>query len=628
MGHAAPAEHTQAPPPPGLPQVQAVILAAGLGRRMRPLPGIRHKALLPIGATTILGRAMDSLTHAGVRRVTVVTGYRAREVEQFLRTGYPGADLHFVHNARFADTNNVVSLSLALDNLTYDCDVVLIECDLLFSPALLGRLLSHPARNVALVDRYRTGMDGTVVAVRDGLITAVYPAGQQGADFTYASCPCGGRGELFKTLNIYKFAAGYAHGTLRPLLRACAEIDRSCYYELVLGMLTNIADHRISAEIVTGEPWLELDTPNDIPSAVFEFEPERRADLADHTCGGFWNFHGLLDFTFMANAYFPTGAMLAAMRHALPELAVSYGSRQVVLNEKLGHVLGCAPCRLQVLHGASQAFPFLPRALGRNAAIPAPAFGEYGRAWPRAVRYTDAPGVDWAAVGALATPGRLVVLVNPNSVTGTTLASKDIYELARSRPGTMFLADESFLPFAPGQPSLTGLLEDGPLDNVVVLASLSKTLGVPGLRLGYLYSCNRRLIEATATELPVWNLSSLAEFFLEQLAKFAPAYEASLAATARDRETFASQLRSLPLIGEVYPSGGNFLLTRLQGTDPRLAGRVRRWLLSSERIAVKDVTGRFRDRAPRLRFAVRSTGDNTRLAAALSTIPDSVLETA
>ena len=244
--------------------MQAVILAAGYGRRMRPLSDRSHKALLSTGGTTVLGRIMDGLEHIGVRTVTVVTGYRDDDVETFLRAGYPGVDLRLVHNPRFRDTNNIVSLSLAFDSMTFDTDVVLIECDLLFDKTLLTSLVGRPGQNVALVDRFRTGMDGTVVAIRDGFVTDVYPTDTQDADFSYS--------EKFKTLNIYRFDREFCMKVLRPLLHTYANIiDSSCYYELVLGMLANVAAHRIRAEVVSGERWAEVDDPNDLDSAEFVF---------------------------------------------------------------------------------------------------------------------------------------------------------------------------------------------------------------------------------------------------------------------------------------------------------------------------------------------------------------------
>jgi len=588
---------------------QAVILAAGFAKRMQPLSNNCHKALLSVGGVTILGRIMDSLVHVGIRRVTVVTGYRSDDVEAFLRAGYPDVDIRLVHNERYRETNNIVSLSLAFESMEFDADVVLVECDLLFDPSLMDRLVEHPGENVALVDHYRTGMDGTVISIRDGLVFDVYPSTSQGADFSYI--------DKYKTLNIYRFSREFCRAAFAPLLRTYAnDIDSSSYYEVVLGMLTNIKKYNISALVVAGERWAEVDDPNDLQVASFQFEPARRSEILDGAFGGHWNFD-LIDFSFMRNAYFPSGQMLAAMRFALPELIADYGSAQPVLNEKLGYFLQCDPTRLQVLHGASQIFPILAQAFeGRSITIPSATYGEYLRLFPDAVAYLDAPGVDWEELKSIAASFQIVVVVNPNTSTGTTLSSVDVHALARATPDTLFWVDESFLAFS-DEASIIKLLEVEPLENVLVLVSLSKSLGAPGLRLGYAYSRSTSLIETIGSQLPVWNLSSPAEFLLELLLKFEPAYASSLEMTKVDREWLRTNLQTLSFVAEMPASGGNFLLVQLEGNDARLASQVRNWLLEQCNIEVKDVSAKFADHVPRLRLAVRSKAENERLVAAL-----------
>lgn len=588
---------------------QAVILAAGFARRMQPLSNNCHKALLPINGTTILGRTLESLADIGVQRVTIVTGYRDLDIRGYVEAFFPQLDVRYVHNERFRDTNNVVSLSMAFDAMEFDLDVVLIECDLLFEPTLLRRLMANRGHNVALVDAYRTGMDGTVVDVEGGLVSAVYPTDSQGPDFSYH-----GR---FKTLNIYRFDREFCQNAFAPLLRTYAhEIDASCYYELVLGMLNNIRAHRVSAEVVTGESWAEVDDPNDLAVATFQFEPQRRSEILDRSFGGHWNFD-VLDFSLMRNAHFPTGSMLANMRFALPELVSNYGSTQTVLNEKLGFFLKCSPLRLQVLHGASQIFPLMGRRYGGASVLaPGASFGEYTRWLPGATIYEDAPGVDWASVEAAAPDHDMVVFVNPNTSTGTTRESSAIHELARRCPETLFWVDESFLAFS-GLPSMVSLLESEPLDNVVVLVSLSKCLGVPGLRLGYVYSTDLQFVASIGDDLPIWNLSAPAEFMLELMLKFGPAYTASIERTVADREAMRRHLATLPFVRRVPPSGGNFLLIELDGAESSLAARTRAWLLENHSIQVKDVTEKFSDGLPRLRVAVRTADENARLIDAL-----------
>ena len=594
-------------------QLQAVVLAAGVGRRMQPLTVGGHKALLPVAGMTILGRIVDGLECMDLRRATIVTGWKAEDVERFLVERAPSFEVNFVNNPQYAETNNIVSLALALDSIELDTDVALIECDLLFDPSLLRRLSDAQWPNVALVDRYRTGMDGTVVSIRNGFIDGVYPTESQDVAFNYE--------DKFKTLNIYRLHRDFCRDTLAPLVRTYAkEVDSSSYYELVLGMLSNLPAHRIAADVVQGERWFEVDDPNDIVAAEFGFEPSRRGEILRHAFGGHWNFD-LLDFSLMRNAHFPTASMLASIRHALPDLIGSYGSSQAVLNQKLGYFLNCGRERVQVLHGASQAFPILQDLfVGANALTPSPTFGEYARAFPDASHYLDAPGVDMTALEDAAEASDVCVIVNPNTTTGTLLGTEAVYAMATRLEATTFIVDESFLAFS-GEPSMVDLLERKPLANVVVLTSLSKTLGAPGLRLGYVYSCDPMITEKIGSALPVWNLSAPAEYLLELMLKFGPAYRRSLALTAADREAFSSELSKLSVVSRVYPSGGDFLLVELHGDIDR-ARDLRERLVRDYLIEIKDVSERFADLRPRVRLAVRLATENARLTDAVARVTD------
>jgi histidinol-phosphate/aromatic aminotransferase/cobyric acid decarboxylase-like protein/choline kinase len=590
--------------------MKAIVLAAGLGGRMRPLTDTTHKSLLAVGESTILGRIVDGLLAIEVRDILVVTGHLGQQVRDFLARRYPEIPFRFVHNARYRETNNIVSLAMALDATEFDSDVILIECDVLFQPAILERLLVAGAGNIALVDRYRPGMDGTVVQVERGIVTQVFPPHLQTEDFDYR--------DKYKTVNIYRFDRDFCRARLQPLLSCYANvIDSGCYYELVLGMLINMQREIVRAEIVDGSQWAEVDDPNDLAAARFVFEPEQRRSILDRSFGGFWNFD-VLDFAFIRNMYFPTDAMMAAMRRALPALARSYGSAQPILNEKLAYAVRCSPSRVQCLSGAAEIFPLLSRLMpARRVLLPAPTFGEFTRCLPEHDTYPDTPGsFSWDAL-EFAIPGHdLVVVVNPNNPTGTSLSTARLHALIAAHPHTRFLVDESFIDFS-GQPPLVDLLERDALANVLVIASMSKSLGVPGLRLGYAYSCDEDLLRRLGGMLPIWNLGSMAEFFLELLLKFQPELARSFELTAADRCAFQGELAGLAGVETVYPSGANFVLVQLAGSGPGEAAELCDRLLREHAIYIKDVSAKFGNTAPYVRLAVRKPAENLRLLSVL-----------
>ena len=148
--------------------MKAIILAAGYGNRMRPLTDTTHKTLLRIGGQTLIGRILEGLRAHAVTDIVVVTGHLAEQLEEALTTTYPDLTFTFVRNLRYRETNNIYSLALAFEALDFDEDILLIESDLVYEPAVLKvyaeRYLlevppSHPAYPTAhrlryLVDRF------------------------------------------------------------------------------------------------------------------------------------------------------------------------------------------------------------------------------------------------------------------------------------------------------------------------------------------------------------------------------------------------------------------------------------------------------------------------------------------
>lgn len=579
--------------------MKAVILAAGYGNRMRPLTDNVHKTLIEVGGKTIIDRMIEGLSARGVRDIVVVTGYLKEDVEEHLRTRYTDLRFRFVHNPRYRETNNIYSLSLALNAIEIDDDILLIESDLVYDDGVIGRIIDSPHNNVALLDRYRSGMDGTLVTVSDGVIESILPPHLQHEDFDYR--------DKFKTLNIYKFSREFCTQHFRRLLTYYAKvIDDNCYYEMILGILIYVQKEVIHAEILQGEEWSEVDDPNDLRVAEFVFNKEKRLPILESTFGGYWA-HDVVDFCFIRNMYFPDPSMLAELKNNLTPLVQNYGSRQDVLDEKLAYFLLCSSERVHLLNGVSQVYPIL-RSLyaGKRALIPSPSFGEYKR-FEDSDTYSDEVGIDLRQIEDMSESCELVVFVNPNNPTGTLVPTEWIHDFAQRHPEKSVLVDESFIDFA-DRPSVLELLEKAPLSNVLVIKSLSKVLGVPGLRLGFTYSHDAGFNEKLREALPIWNSNSLAEYFLEILLKHRTSLAESFQKTKEDREAFSARLAKASFVRRVHESAANFILVELTGSvKPR---ELAHWLLSAKGVYVKDVSDRFSGEKSYLRLAVRLPEEN------------------
>ena len=574
--------------------MKAIILTAGYGRRMRPLTHTTHKTLLRINDKTIIEWIIDSLQSHHITDIVIVTGYQGEALRSFLNQTYPQLTFEYIHNERYAETNNIFSMAIALENTAITSDILLIECDLIFEPSVLTRLLNTPHPNTALVDRYQRGMDGTVVEIdSQNVITRVIPPHLQSDTFDFT--------DKYKTLNIYRFSQAFCQGDFKKIMTYYAHtIDSNAYYELMLGILIYLQRNTIHAVPLQGECWTEIDDPNDLKIAQYLFEPEQRQSLLASAHGGFWNYP-VLDFCYLRNLYFPSGAMLSELRNSLPSLLQNYGSSQSLLNQKLAYFLLCDPAHVTALNGAAQAFPFLQQYFrDRTVFIPTPTFGEYSRLFPHAIPYLDLANLQ--QLRPHLHPNSVIFFVNPNNPTGTTFPTQELYDFAVNHPQATIGVDESFIDFS-DQPSLETQLTKAPLPNLFVLKSLSKSLGIPGLRLGYLFSTNQALHQALQAKLPIWNLNAVAEHCLECLLKHRPVLTAAFEQIKQDRTHLAQQLQSLSLIETVHPSGGNFLHATLT-CSPSTLKTISQQLLIHFNIYIKDISDRFADNKSHIRLAV------------------------
>ncbi len=586
--------------------MKAIILAAGAGARMGTLTRERPKPLVPVAGRTILERMLEQLEGCGVRSICLVVGYREGAIRRHVAERFGHLDIVFVSNPRYAVTNNIHSLRLAFDAVALDEDVLLLEADLLFDASVLPWLVAAAEANVALVDHFDRGMDGTVVAAAEGVIASFITPHRQGPGFDYA--------DKLKTVNAYKLSKEFVAAKFRPLLAFYAEtFDETCYYELILGILVQLRQVTIHCRNIHGANWIEVDNAIDLRRAEAMFAADGGLAITERSFGGHWN-GSFLDFSYMRNMRFPTDRMIETMQACLPEVMRSYGSSQTVLDEKLS-AFACLPQRnVCALNGASQIYPLLgERLAGRVVAIPEPSFGEYARCLSNTRPYHDRFA---SGISDLALPETdAVVFVNPNNPTGSTIPPAQIQAFAEAHPGTLVIVDESFIDFT-GLESLQDRIAARPLATVWIIKSLRKPLGVPGLRLGYLFAPEQ---EAGwfRSRLPIWNMHALAEFVLELAIRERRALDESFRRTMADRQAFADLMRTIDGVSRVHESGGDFLPVRL-AIDPADAQSVREILFADHDILVRDVSDKIADGGCTLRVAVRLPHENRRFAASLA----------
>jgi threonine-phosphate decarboxylase len=366
------------------------------------------------------------------------------------------------------------------------------------------------------------------------------------------------------------------------------------------------------------------DFPTDVPRHLF-YETSHSPALADLV--GYERAERIIDFCFIANPYYPTPEMLEDMQRHFPNLIKSYPSSNPLTSQKhLAAVLHVNPEHLIIGNGATELIVLINTILIDRIAVPVPTFGEYieklrhagdaelyfleaGRKYDlRLDRY-----LDWVRERNLTA----LVVINPGNPTGQLIPLDGMVEfLERARDLELVIVDESFIDFAGDTvPSLLPVAHRFP--NLLIVRSMSKHCGVPGLRLGYCFSVNSELLGRLRHFIPTWNLNMLAQYFLSLLPQTDLEYQAARKRLIADVRRLYRDLTQIPHL-DVYPTGANFVLFRIN--NGMTAAELQARLLAEHRMYVRDCTNKVGMDAYHVRVASQGHEKDAELVKALRTL--------
>ncbi len=234
---------------------QAVLLAAGGGKRLGELTEHKHKCMVEVTGKSIVDNLCDVLESLGVEKLVVVTGHLHDVLAAHLQKKPRTIDIRIVRNERYHETNNIYSLWMARQHIV--APFMLLECDVFLEPAVLEPLIEVDRM---IVSAYTDEMNGTGVEVSsDGGVTRlVLGRHMRGED----------RSKLRKTVNLYSFSATTWSDQLAPAIGEYIEAGELDYfYEAALGRCIEAGTVHMTAIDVTDKKWVEIDTPEDLAQA-------------------------------------------------------------------------------------------------------------------------------------------------------------------------------------------------------------------------------------------------------------------------------------------------------------------------------------------------------------------------
>ena len=596
--------------------MQAIILAAGMGKRLGELTKENTKCMVSVNGKPIIDRMLGQLAELPLRRVVIVVGYEGQKLRQYIGNRYEGRlSIEYVENPVYDRTNNIYSLMLAKDFLQMD-DTLLIESDLVFDASLPKKLIEDPRPNLALVAKYETWMDGTMVNVdADDNIVNFIP--KEAFDYSQVD-------KYYKTVNMYKFSRDFSRGKYVPFLEAYTKaVGNNEYYENVLRIITFLDSHELKALPVGQERWYEIDDKQDLDIAEALFAEEQDIIRKYYgRYGGFWRFPKMLDYCYLVNPYFGESRIVDEMKANFETLLAEYPSGLKVNTLLASKCWGVSEDYILPGNGAAELIKALMELLPGTIGITRPTFEEYPNRRDPASLITFVPhrpdyrytARDLMEFFDSRRPDNLL-LINPDNPSGNFIPRPALCELAAwcEERDIRLIVDESFVDFSEGYTE-NSLLSDRLLEaypRMVVMKSISKSYGVPGIRLGILCSADRELIRRLKSMVSIWNINSFAEFFMQIFTKYEKEYHRACEKFIAERRDFEAQLRTIPYL-RVMPSQANYFLCEV--LPPLTARGIVLAMLKQFNILTRDCSDKAGfDGRQYMRFAVRSHADNARL---------------
>ena len=594
--------------------MQAIILAAGMGKRLGEYTKNNTKCMVPVNGVPLIDRVLNQLSSLKLSRVVIVVGYEGQKLIDYIGNEYNGLKIEYIFNSIYDKTNNIYSLALAKDKMQED-DTLLLESDLIFDDRLFSLVVDNPCPNLALVAKYEAWMDGTMVQIDDERNIVNFVPKEA---FRHEQAD-----SYYKTVNIYKLSKEFSANRYVPFLEAYMKaIGNNEYYENVLRILSFLDCKDLKALPITDEKWYEIDDKQDLDIAEALFaDDEQLMQKFYSRYGGFWRFPKMLDFCYLVNPFFPSQRMLDEMKASFRTLLTEYPSGMKVNALLASKCWGVSEKYIVPGNGAAELIKFLMDNLNGKLGVIRPSFEEYPNRYQGEVvtfipqnsdfRYTGQDIIDFYANKDIAN----LLLINPDNPSGNFIPKDDILKVADwcKLNQVRFIVDESFVDFSEDY-EICSMLDDTILEsypNMTVVKSISKSYGVPGLRLGIMASADEVLIKEAKKYVSIWNINSFAEFFMQIFTKYSKDYHKACGSFQAERADFLSKLCEIPFI-HVMPTQANFVLCEVK--EPYSSMEIVKRMLREHNILLSACSAKKGLQGGKyLRIAIRGHQDNVRL---------------
>lgn len=602
--------------------MQAIILAAGMGKRLKELTDDNTKCMVKVNGVTMIERMLRQLDELKLSSIVIVVGYKGKELIDYITTLQVKTPIVYVNNEIYYKTNNIYSLYLARNYLLKE-DTLLLESDLIFEDAVLERIVKDPYPSLALVAKYESWMDGTVVTIDEENNIRSFLGKKQ---FRFEDI-----NNYYKTVNIYKFSREFSNSHYVPFLEAYSKaLGDNEYYEQVLKVITLLEKPEIKASVLENEQWYEIDDIQDldIAESIFTTSVDDKLKRFQNRYGGYWRYPSLIDFCYLVNPFYPSQKLLDEIKANFERLITEYPSGMGVNSLLVAKYFGLKQEHIVVGNGAAELIKSLMENLKGKVGLVLPTFEEYPNRFTDENKVIFTPQnsnfeysaddlIEYFSEKEITT----LLVINPDNPSGNYIKKSGVLRLAKwaQEKSIKLVIDESFVDFVDAEEDTSLLTEDiiNDFDNLIVIKSISKSYGVPGLRLGVLASKDVDLIKFIKKDVAIWNINSFAEFYLQIFEKYKSDYKLAMEDFYLVRKEFSDKLSSINNL-RVVPSQANYILCEL--LNGYKATDLTKILLDKNNLFIKDLSTKKGFNGEYIRVAVKRPEENDKLVEAIEEV--------
>ena len=589
--------------------MKAIILAAGMGSRLKKITKDKTKCMVEVNGESLIKRLLRQLEKYTLEEIVIVTGYKEEILKNYINNLDIRIKIKFYNNDIYDKTNNIYSLGLVEEELLNN-DILLIESDLIFEDKLLKNIINSSYKNLAVVSEYESWMDGTCVRLDDENNVVDFISSQR---FSFNEVE-----NLYKTVNIYKLSKEFNQKYYIPFLKAyISSKGTNQYYESVFETLIKIIPNELKGLKIEGLKWYEIDDKQDLDIAESLFAKEDKLSKFQVRYGGYWRYPKLLDYCYLVNPYFPPKKMIDELKMNFQELLTQYPSGLKVNNLLASKYFNIDERYIVVGNGAAELIKGLLNILEGSLGVIRPTFEEYPNRYSEdslvifnvennEYRYSSSNIIEYFDDKKIEN----LILINPDNPSGNYISKIEVLNLLEwgKKKNIKLIIDESFVDFAIEENS--SLLTDDILNkfsNLIVVKSISKSYGVPGLRLGVIATSDISIINKLKKEVSIWNINSFAEYYMQIYNKYEKLYKKSLDKIKISRKNFIRGLKEIEELA-VLDSEANYVMVKIleKYTSKDLA----EILLNKYNILIKDLKGKKGINDNYIRLAIRDEKDN------------------